>query len=157
MVATFLDHNSGELKPQRRRRQRERQKSNRFILAKQQLCTCITLFCTFLNRRCKSATWNFLISRACLWGWWTQHKNFLCLFLKSDTVLSNSIPDDFAKILQTKWNWIRSMKFETVRIHLLRDVFALLSSRNIATMGTWRNDFSALFHQLLTRLVASNH
>ena len=31
-----------------RQRQRERQKSNRFILAKQQLCTCITLFCTFL-------------------------------------------------------------------------------------------------------------
>ena len=28
----------------RRRRQRERQKSNRFRLAKQQLCTCITLF-----------------------------------------------------------------------------------------------------------------
>ena len=28
----------------RRRRQRERQKSNRFTLAKQQLCTCVTLF-----------------------------------------------------------------------------------------------------------------
>ena len=33
-----------ELKQRRRGRQRERQKSNRFILAKQQLCTCITLF-----------------------------------------------------------------------------------------------------------------
>ena len=34
----------------RRQRRRERQKSNRFRLAKQQLCTCITLFCTFLCR-----------------------------------------------------------------------------------------------------------
>ena len=42
----------------RRRRQRERQKSNRFKLAKQQLCTCITLFCTFLCRRCTTTTWN---------------------------------------------------------------------------------------------------
>ena len=153
MVATFLDRNSGELKQQRRRRQRERQKSNRFISAKQRLCTCMTLFCTFLNRSCKSASWNFLISR----DWWTLHNNFLFLFLNSDTVLSDSSPDDFAKILQTKWNWIRSMKFETVRIHLLSDVFAFLSSRNIATMATWRNDSFALFHQLLTRLVASNH
>ena len=40
-----------ELKRRRRRRQRERQKSNRFILAKEQLCTCFTLFCTFLCRR----------------------------------------------------------------------------------------------------------
>ena len=33
-----------EFKMPRRRRQRERQKSNRFRLAKQQLCTCVTLF-----------------------------------------------------------------------------------------------------------------
>ena len=39
---------------QRRRwRQWERQKSSRFRLVKQQLCTCITLFCTFLCRRWK--------------------------------------------------------------------------------------------------------
>ena len=52
-----------ELKQRRRRRQRERQKSNRFRLAKQQLCTCITLFCTFLCRRCTTTTWMCLISR----------------------------------------------------------------------------------------------
>ena len=33
------------------------------------------------------------------------------------------------------------MKFETVRIH----VFSLLSSRNFATIATWRNHFSSLF------------
>ena len=39
------------------------------------------------------------------------------------------------------------MKFETVRIHFLSDVFGLLSSRNFATMATWRNDFSSLLRQ----------
>ena len=38
-----------------RRRQRERQKSIRFRLAKQQLCTCITLFCTFPYRHCTTS------------------------------------------------------------------------------------------------------
>ena len=38
-------------------------KSNRFRLAEQQLCTCITLFCTFLSRRCTATTWKCLISR----------------------------------------------------------------------------------------------
>ena len=37
-----------ELKQRRRRRQRERQHSYTLRLAKQQLCTCITLFCTLL-------------------------------------------------------------------------------------------------------------
>ena len=50
-----------ELMQRRRRRQRERQKSNRFRLAKQQLCTCITLFCTFLCRHCTTTMWNVLI------------------------------------------------------------------------------------------------
>ena len=33
------------------------------------------------------------------------------------------------------WNWIRSTKFETLRIHFC-DVFGLLSFRNFATMAT---------------------
>ena len=41
-------------------------------------------------------------------------------------------------------NWIRSSKFETVRIHFLSDIFGLLSPRNFATMATWHNDFSIL-------------
>ena len=52
-----------KLKQRRRRRQRERQKSNWFRMAKQQLCTCIMLFCTFLCRQCTTTTWNCLISR----------------------------------------------------------------------------------------------
>ena len=52
-----------ELKQRRRGRQRERQNKARFRLAKQQLCTCITLFCTFLCRHCTTTTWKCLISR----------------------------------------------------------------------------------------------
>ena len=47
----------------RRRRQRERQRSNRIRLAKQQICTCITLFCTFLCRCFTTTTLKCLISR----------------------------------------------------------------------------------------------
>ena len=36
------------------------------------------------------------------------------------------------------------MNFETVRIHFLSGVFVLLSSRNLAVIETWRNDFSSL-------------
>ena len=46
-----------------RRRQQERQKSDRFRLAKQQLCKSITLFCTFLYRHCTTTMWNYQISR----------------------------------------------------------------------------------------------
>ena len=43
--------------------------------AKQQLCTCITLFCAFLYRRCTTTKWNFLISRFS--RMWTEDNNFL--------------------------------------------------------------------------------
>ena len=54
-----------------------------------------------------------------------QYKNSLFLFLtyNVDTVLLNTIPVNFANILQIKWNWIRSMKFDTVQIHFLSDIF----------------------------------
>ena len=52
-----------ELKQRQRWRQRERQKHNRCRLAKQQLCTCTTSFCSFLCRRWTATTWNCLISR----------------------------------------------------------------------------------------------
>ena len=95
---------SGPLKQGRRWRQREREKSNRFISAKQKLCTCTTLFCTFLSRRCTTA-------------------NFLFLFLNLVTVLLDLTPENFANNRQIQWNWIRSSKFETVRIRFLSDVF----------------------------------
>ena len=59
------------------------------------------------------------------------------------TVLSDWTPENFAIIWQIEWNWTRTMKFETVRIHFLSDVFCLFRSRKLATMATWRNDFSS--------------
>ena len=93
-----------------------------------------------------TATWNFLISRARSMelAWWTQHKNILFLFPNSYAVFSDSTPENFANIQQIEWNWIRSIKFEIGRIHFPSDVFGLLSSRNFATMATWRNDFCLL-------------
>ena len=77
-----------------------------------------------------------------LWSRWIQHKSCLFLFRHLNTVLSDSTWENFANICQIKWNWMGSMKFETVRIHFLIDVFCLLSSKNFATMTTWRNDLS---------------
>ena len=70
-----------------------------------------------------------------LWSRWTQHKSRLFLFRNLNTVLSDSTWENFANICQIKWNWM-------VQIHFLSDVFGLLSSKNFATMTTWRNDLS---------------
>ena len=53
MVALFLDENKTHDVDDDKENGK---KSNRFLLTKQQLCTCITLFCTFLCRRCTPAT-----------------------------------------------------------------------------------------------------
>ena len=75
---------------------------------------------------------------------WTKHNIFPFFFLNFDMVLSDSTPENFANIWQIKWNSVGSMKFETVQIHFLRDIFGLSSSRNSAIMATWCNDFSSL-------------
>ena len=99
---------------------------------------CITLFCAFPSCCCTIATWPTLWSRV------NKEQNFSFLFLSFDLVLSHSTPENFANIWQIKWNLIGSMKFETVWIQLLRDIFGLSSSRNVVTMATWCNNFSSL-------------
>ena len=54
--SNILDHNNGELKQQRRRRQRERQKKQSIYISKATTLHVHHAFCTFLSRRCKSAT-----------------------------------------------------------------------------------------------------
>ena len=134
----FRDHNNSEHKQRRRRRQRERQNSNMFAWAKQQLCTCL---CTFLSCRCMTATRNFLILTRPLYGVGEHNTHVFSLFL--NLVLLDSTSENFANIWHTKWNWIRSMKFEIVRIHFPEffksDVFGLLSLRDFATMATSRS------------------
>ena len=67
-------------------KQREQQKSNEFRLAKQQLCTCMTRFCTFLCRRCMTVTWKCLLFNV-LSRTGPQDNNFVFLFLNFDRVL----------------------------------------------------------------------
>ena len=55
---------SGWQQNQRRWRRRGKRQKENVYNNKQQLRTCITLFCTFLCRRCAATTWNFPISRA---------------------------------------------------------------------------------------------
>ena len=52
---------------------------------------------------------------------WTKHKKFLFSFSKLRYVPFEFNPENFANIWQIKWNWIRSMKFETVRIYFLSE------------------------------------
>ena len=109
---------------------------------------CITLFCTFLSRRCITATWNFLISRPCfLEQVNTLHGNFLLLFLNFNTVLSDSTPEYFANIWQIKWNWISSIKFETVQIHFLSE-FWFVVIQKFCYRGNKKKDFSSLLFSL---------
>ena len=83
--------------------------SNKFILVKQQLCTCTTLFCTFLAilARLRHDTT-------------TSRARFSFSKLRYGFFEFN--PENFAKIWQIKWNWIRSMKFETMQIYFLCEV-----------------------------------
>ena len=62
-ISSKLYRNVRELKQRRPRRQRGRQKSNGVRQAKEKLCTCITLFYTFLCCRCMTTMWNCLIWR----------------------------------------------------------------------------------------------
>ena len=73
-------------------------KKSRARLAKQQLCTCIRLFCTFLCRFCMTWTWNFL------------------LFLYLDQSLRIDSTENFANVRKIEWNAARVMKLETARI-----------------------------------------
>ena len=139
MVAKFLDHNDRQLKQRWQQRQRERPKGSRFIKPEQQLYTYHSFlhFSKLSLHDCDMKLPNFTRPLSGV----REHntRNFLFPLLNLDTVFSGITLERFANTWQIKWNWIRSMKFETVRIH-----FGLLSSRNFATMATWRNDFSSL-------------
>ena len=79
-------------------------------LAKQQLCTCITLFCAFLSRHYTTTTWKCLISRF-EEDVKTQDNDFLTLFLNFVTVFQNS---NGWKNCQHLTNWTRRNKYYKV-------------------------------------------
>ena len=71
------------------------------------------------SRRCTTATatWNFLISRARFMEQVNTAQEFSFSFSKLRYGPFGFNPEKFANIWQIKSNWIRSMKFETLRIH----------------------------------------
>ena len=88
---------------QRRRcRQRGRQKIKRFRLTKQQLCTCIMLFCTFLCRRCTTTTWKRLI-----WRFVKDVNARLRLCTSFPTLRYSLLEFNSRKKLQHLTNWLR--------------------------------------------------
>ena len=87
------------------RRQRERQKSNRFRLAKQQLCTRVTLF--FLH---------FFTVTARL----GREKAL-------NMVVRNSAPEEFACISQSKRTGNTAIEIERTQIHFLSKVFVAVA------------------------------
>ena len=100
-------------------------KSNRFRQAKQQLCTCITLFCTFLCCRCTTTTWSYLISRFVEDG--EQKTTF---FFFSWTLMQSfrfQLQKNFGNIRRIKRDGISAIKFEAAQIQFLSDVFVAVA------------------------------
>ena len=138
MVALFLYDN----KNQRRRRKENGKKAIGFYWQNSKFARASCYFVHFFAVVAPLRHENSKFHTLALWSRWIQHKSCLFLFRHLNTVLSDSTWENFANICQIKWKWMGSMKFETVRIHFLSDVFGLLSSKNFAKMTTWRNDFS---------------
>ena len=94
--------NMWELKQRRRQTQWERKKRNRFRFTKQQLCRCITLFCTFFFcRHCTTTTWKCLFSRFVEDV--NTRKDCLSPFLNFDSFFQNSAPEKNCQHLRTNW------------------------------------------------------
>ena len=115
----------GALTQWRRRQQRERHKINRFRQGKQQLCTCNTLFCTFLCRHCTTTTWNCLISRFVEDGNKRQQLSLSLPELCCSPLEFNS--NKIANIWRIERDGISAIKFEAAQIHFLSDVFVAVA------------------------------
>ena len=87
--------------------------------------TCITLFCTFLCRRCTTTTWNCQISRFVENGNTRQQLSFSFpeLWYSFLRIQLKKI----ANIWRIKRDGISGIKFEARRIHFLSDVFVAVA------------------------------
>ena len=104
----------------RRRRQRERQRSNRFRQAKQQLCTCITLFMyislpSLHDYNVKLPNLTFCRGRG------TEDNDFFFFFW----TLMQSFR--FQLLTRIKRDGINAIKFEAAQIHFFSDVFVAVA------------------------------
>ena len=92
-------------------------KYGKFRLAKQQLCTCITLFCTFLCRHCTTTKWTRLLSS------FVEDVN-------TRQRLSFSFPEPRYSLLEfsSRKNCQKNViKFEAAQLYLLSDVFVVVA------------------------------
>ena len=125
-------------------------KSNRFRQAKQQLCTCITLFCTFLCRRCTTTTWNCLISRFVEDG----EQKTTTFFFFSWTLMQSfrfQLQKNFGNIRRIKRDGISAIKFEAAQIQFLSDVFVA-----VAIVVAWNKQACKLLVKLSKSLCQLN-
>ena len=127
---------SCNLRPRRRQRwQQERLKGNRFRLAKQQLCTCITLFCALLCCRYTITSSNVLPEFVSfrLGRIWTQDNDSLFFFFSKIWF----IPEfNSRRIRQHLANWTKCNENDEVLIHSFSDVFAAAARlRVVAAAG----------------------
>ena len=88
-------------------------------LAKQQLCTCITLFGTFLCLHCTTTTWKCLISRFAENVNTRQHLHLSFPELRYSLLELNS-PKKIAYIWRTERDGISAIKFEEARLRSCR-------------------------------------
>ena len=116
-----------ELKQRWRQGQRERQQSNRLKLAKdnnlKQLCTCITLYCTFPCRHCTTLTWKCLISPFVRGSEPTRQRLSFSFPELQYSLLKFHFQKKIANIWRNERDGISTIKFEAARLQFLSDVF----------------------------------
>ena len=103
--------------------------------AKQHLCTCITLFGTFLCRHCTNTTWKFLIS--CFKeDVKTRQRNFVSLS-ELGIIRRKWSLQQIACVRQSKRVEIIAIEIERTCTHSLSDVFATVAF--VVALGTLSN------------------
>ena len=94
-------------------------------LLRKQLCTYITLFCTFLCRHCTTTTWKCLIH--VIRRTWTSDDKFFFLFLNLSAVAKKSTLGKLSYIWHFLQIRINATKFEETRIHFKSDVLTAVA------------------------------
>ena len=92
------------------------------LWAKQQLCTCITLFSTFLWRPLHDYD---MKPPECdvLWRTWTYDDRLSLLYFNMDNALKNSTLGKVANIWRIERFQVDAIKFERTQIHFFSNVF----------------------------------
>ena len=81
-----------------------------------------TFFAITAQLRCENASYFHV-----LWKTWTQHNDFLFLFLNFDTVFKNSTPEKIANIWSIERDGICVIKFEAGWLYFLSDIFIAIA------------------------------